>query len=295
MITAHFHSLYSGNIYDSKPIATQNLITLINAIKSPDAGTIELIQSIRKEIDEKKRNQLKTQLNVYTPCVLSGQRRTKAEILEFSGLLALDFDKLESVDYAKEFKKYLFDEYPFLYASWLSSSGKGVRAIVKIPRSKSVDEFKSYYHGLGNEHMMAYIGYDKAPQNPVLPLFQSHDPNLLYRETAETWTKKYITPPPKKIESYPLYRGTQEQERHVINIVNKAIDKITDNGHPQLRAIAFALGGYVGSGYIDYGVAISHINRLIESNAYLSQKHEVYKKTAQEMIESGQSKPLNLP
>jgi hypothetical protein len=295
MITAHFHSVFTAQIKNSKPIGTQNLFSLINAIKSPDKSIVELIERVRSEEDKATRDYLKSKLNAYTPCVLVANYRRINEIINYSGLMALDFDKLESLEYSKEFRDYLFKEYKFIYASWLSSSGKGVRALVKIPRVRDKVEFRQYFEGLESEHMGGYIGFDTAPKNVVLALYQSHDPNLLYRETAETWTKKYITPPPKKIESYPLYRGTQEQERHVINIVNKAIDKITDNGHPQLRAIAFALGGYVGSGYIDYGVAISHINRLIESNAYLSQKHEVYKKTAQEMIESGQSKPLNLP
>jgi hypothetical protein len=97
------------------------------------------------------------------------------------------------------------------------------------------------------------------------------------------------------LEAYPIYKGTDDQQRHVINIVKKSISKITDNGHPQLRAIAYALGGYVGGGYIDYGSAVRVINDLIESNNYLSEKPKVYQRTAKEMIDKGQSQPLNLP
>jgi hypothetical protein len=291
----HYHSVYPGNIKIAKPIGTQNLAGLINAIKTPEQKVIDTVELLRTETDPDKRQRLKTTLTGYTPCVLSGFGRKIVDILEFSGLIALDFDKLESVEYATEFRDYLFKEYPFIYATWLSSSGKGVRAIVRIPRVQTKMEFRSYFNGLADKIMNGYIGHDMAPKNPVLPLFQSYDPELKYRETAESWTIKHVQPTPKPIEAYPLYRGTSEQERHVINIVNKAIDKIDDNGHPQLRAIAFALGGYVGAGYIDYYKAIDHINRLIESNSYLSTKSEVYKKTAQEMINKGQRQPLNLP
>jgi hypothetical protein len=293
MITAHYHSVYSGNIYDSRPIGTQNLKSLIDAIKHPDQKTIDLVKKIRSETNEALRNELKKQLNVYTPCVLSANRRTKSEIIEFSGLLALDFDKLESVEYAKEFKQYLFNQYNFLYAVWLSSSGKGVRAIARIPRSKSVEEFQQYFNGLAREAMMGYIGFDIAPKNAVLPLFQSYDPELLYRETAEAWTKKYIAPepPPRELISIEI---DDDDERYVCNIIRKSIDGVNDNGHPQLRGASFALGGYVGAGYIAENRALDLIERLIDGNNYLSKKSDVYKKTAQEMIKKGQSSPLYL-
>jgi len=51
------------------------------------------------------------------------------------------------------------------------------------------------------------------------------------------------------------------------------------------------LGGYVGANYIDYNDAITLINRLIDSQSYLSKKPDVYKKTAKTMIDKGINQP----
>ena len=293
-INNHFHSVFRGNIKISQPIATQNLRKLIESIKTPDANTVDLINKIRTETDDGKRALLKHKLNAYTPCVLCGENRQYSQILEFSGLLALDFDKLESVEYAKEFKQYIFDEHPFIYASWLSSSGKGVRALVHIPVAKDVDDFKLYYKGLESEIMMQFEGYDDAPFNAVLPLFQSHDPDLIYRETAEVWETKA-----KPVEN-PVFKPMtlpNIQDRDVVFILNnatKAINQIVDHGHPPLRATSFTLGGYVGAGYLFFDQAEQHMHALIDSHSYLSKKANVYKRTATEMIRKGIDKPLYL-
>jgi hypothetical protein len=290
----HYHSVYSGNIKIAEPIATQNLKTLLLAIKNPRQSTIELIQSIRKETDEGKRALLKQRLNGYTPCVICTDKRRYSNIMEFSGLLALDFDKLESIDYAKEFKEFLFSEYPFIYSTWLSSSGKGVRALVHIPKVESVDEFKLYYSAIESQEMMQFDGYDTAPKNPVLPLFQSYDPDLLYRTTAEQWTEKAESIKQPVYKPMVLPDISDKDVMQIMRAIKSAIDQINDYGHPRLRAASFTLGGYVGSGYMLYNQAYEYMCDLIDSNAYLSKKSNTYKRTAKEMIQKGINQPLYL-
>ena len=93
--------------------------------------------------------ELKTSLYSFTPCVRVEGRRRYADIKNFTGLLALDFDKLE-MEYAKEFKTALFNEYSFIIAAWLSPSRHGVRALVKIPIVQSVGEFKEHFNAVSN-------------------------------------------------------------------------------------------------------------------------------------------------
>ena len=85
-----------------------------------------------------------------------------------------------------------------------------------------------------------------------------------------------------------------DKTNNIEAIIRSAINKITDNGHPQLRGAAYALGGYISAGYISNDYAQSMIERLIDSNAYLVQKAPVYKKTAKEMLIKGQAQPLYL-
>ena len=56
----------------------------------------------------------------------------------------------------------------------------------------------------------------------------------------------------------------------------------------------YLLGGYVGARYIDHDYAITMLHRMIECNAYLSQKQSIYKKTAITMINQGIYQPVYL-
>lgn len=285
-----------GNIKQAKVAGFVSLPYWCNAIRAPKKKTIELIQNIRAAAEAGKESEkaaLKERLPSVTPAVYipRGQPRRYANIKSFTGILMLDFDK---IDDAPELRDYLFDTYPFIVATWLSSSGKGCRAAVRVPQSESTDEFKARYKAIAKE-MNQYQGFDMAPQNSVLPLYYSIDPDIKFDLWRDDVFEQKVTPqPPQPQPVRSWYEPSNSAAGRVKNIIAKAIDKITDNGHPQLRAAAFVLGGYVGSGYLDQMEATSHIHGLIESNGYLSQKPDVYKKTAKTMIEKGISKPLYL-
>jgi len=283
---------YSGNIKNSRPLGFIDVYDVCQQIKKPNQKQIDLISKIRSEKDKTVKADLKTHLTAYTPCCIPQGSRKYENIMEFTGILALDFDKLPDKEYSEQFKNYLFNEYPFIFASWLSSSAKGVRALVKIPEVCTVEEFKEHYRAMQNI-MLAYDGYDRAPLNCILPMFYSIDENLLYRMNADTFKDKFTPQPQPKIKQYHSFE--HDSKAHIVEkFVKSAIDKIVDNGHPQLRAISYALGGYVAGGYIDEYEAESLIHNLIESNSYLCIKSKVYQKTASEMIKKGQSEPIQM-
>lgn len=284
---------YPANIKDTKPLGLVTLERFINSVKNPKPETKHIFEQIKLadlNNDQATKQKLKSKLFYFTPCVNISEKRDYKHITEFTGLLCLDFDKLTE-DYAAEFKQALFEEYKFIIACWLSASKRGVRAFVKIPICKSIEEFKQYFMAIEFE-LGIYKGFDSAPKNCVLPLFMSYDPDILFRHDYSTWTKKYIPMQKPKSESYNF--NDKDFSTHVGFIVKKAIDKIIDNGHPQLRAAAYALGGYVGAGHIKESEAIDLIDKLIISNAYLSQKADIYKKTARTMISKGTQQPLNI-
>jgi hypothetical protein len=293
----HQFSTFAGNIKDSKVRGSTDLPGLIQDIQNPDEFTRCIIDELRAETDEQKRADLKARLKGYTPAVLVEDRRRLVNIISYSGLMPLDFDKLPDKDFAIRLRDFLFTEYSFIYATWLSSSGKGVRAIVHIDHPKSKEDFQAMFNGLKHYKLsdFEFIEYfDDAPKNVVLPLFQSYDPDIRYRQNASIWSRRYYEPDPVLVNLPPLESPDDDNKRHVYNIVRSAINKISDNGHPQLRATAFALGGYVGANYISFYDAIQLINDLIDRNDYLSKKPQVYKITAKQMITQGTSKPLYL-
>lgn len=279
---------YSANIKLVKPLGYVTLDRFIKAIKSPRKELREVYDRIEKatiEKNEKLRSELKTSLYSFTPSVRVHKIRNYENIDSFTGLMPFDFDK---VDDAPEFRDALFDHYPFIVACWLSASRKGVRGIVRIPFVKNTDEFKDYFHGLSDDFDL-YHGFDFAPQNAVLPLFLSYDPDLRFREDAVVFRRKKVRPvkPPQFIPEV-----VNEDEDYVLRFVRPMIEGISSNGHPQLRSASLLMGGFVGGGKIQKDRAIYYLDRLIDSNEYLSQKANKYKKTARWSVERGMSRPI---
>lgn len=282
---------YDADIKRSIPLGNVTLQYFINAIRSPKIDIKHIFERIRiaeEQGDMATKQELKSKLYSFTPCVYVQGARKYDNIQHWTGLLVLDFDHLQS-DYAVEFKEYLFNEYKFIIATWLSASRHGVRALVKIPQCYSVDEFKQYYAAI-ERILNCYNGFDKAPKNCILPLFFSYDAEILYRDNPQLWDEKYIEPKPLTIKQYIIDDKSSLVER----IIAKKINPIDGNGHPQLRAATYLLGGYCGAGYIDLSDAVNIAHQLIDSNAYLRQKASIYKKTAITMINQGMNEPTYL-
>jgi len=282
---------YPANIKQSAPLGTVTLERALRSIKNPKESIKETFEKIRladEANDLKLKGELKCKLYSFTPCVLIEGKRSYEGIKNFTGYLMIDFDHLETPT-AIEFKQALFNEYKFIIATWLSASKHGVRAVISIPICESIIEFKQYFEGVKNI-MDIYNGWDNAPKNCVLPLFLSYDPDLLQRTDYSTFKHKVIKAEPQIVKQYIINDRSSQVEK----IIFASLQKITTAGHPILRASSFALGGYVSAGYIDESQATQMINQMIESHSYLSQKKEVYKTTAKEMITKGKSQPLYL-
>lgn len=292
-----YFQFYPAHVDSKKPIGTVSLDEFVNAIRNPSDKIKEVFRQIANAAsvgDLKLKDSLKqNNLYYFTPCVYTDCKgRGYANIDYFNGVAVLDFDK---IDNAETLRDYIFDNYNCVICAYVSPSKRGAKFLVKIPKVSTTDEFKEYFYGLGCE-FEKWKGWDGTAQNCVLPLFLSIDSNIRYRTDAEEWTQrgktldsfKESTAPPVKIET------TDADKRRVMENIKKAIDLITDNGHPQVRAAAVSLGGYVASGYIDRFEAESFIFGLVRSNAYLSKGPDGYIKTAKTAIEIGSRSQLIL-
>lgn len=286
---------YPGNIRINKALGVISLDTFLSKIKNPRPEILNKINQLRSTKDADLKERIKRSLYYFTPAVGPVNLRRYNCIETFTGIAVLDFDKVDDPAYIKNV---LFKSYSCVIASWYSSSGRGVRALIKIPVVESVDEFKSYFNGFKEEISGLFPGFDSAPQNPVLPLFISVDPEILIRNDATTWTTKQK--PAEKIsipKPVPLphnYESTDANNR-ANEIIRRKIESIGPPGHTQLRAICYAAGGYIAAGYINESETIDMIETLIRHNNYLNQREKVegYIKTANTMIKQGKEKSLN--
>ena len=288
---------YHANITTNQPAGVVTLGEFIRAHISPKPSIQSVFQQVAKaaaEGNEQEKSRLKqTYLYFFTPCVVIDKFRRYANIHHWTGLLVMDWDH---IDYAEDFRDYLFHEYSFIIATWTSPSRKGTKAIIRIPVVQSVEEFKEYYFGVASE-MEQYAGLDTSSKNCVLPLFQSWDPSLRYRTDATLWDTKGVYVDnfdDRPTRAVPYVEVTNADTKRIIQIIHTGFDNIVDVGHPNLRALCLSIGGYIASGYISESDAISIINQRIETHKYLKKGVRGYKTTARWAIDSGKTKPLTL-
>lgn len=277
---------YTGSIFETIPKGVIPLSTLLNKIQNPKPEVKNLVDRIQRSENEEKAK-LKTQLPFFTPAI-NCEKRCYSAINHFTGLMPFDFDKLGKSD-AEALKKELIS-YPYVIATWLSSSGEGVRGLVSIPVCVDTEEYKKRFKAL-QEAWGIYIGFDPAPQNCVLPLFYSYDFNLIINHNYKQFRDVLEIKEMPKSEKIVLY-GIDPNEKAIYTIAKKKIDTITNAGHYTLRAVSYAVGGYVAQGYVSQNKAIEIIENLIDNNNYLKIKASTYKRTAKEMIIAGQKQPL---
>lgn len=298
MIETPNFQYYPARVDTKKPIGQVSLIDFIEAIRNPSDKIKETFKQIAEAeaIGDKELKAKLKQENLYyfTPCVFTDwQGRGYVNISYFTGIAVLDFDHIE---HAVELRNFLFEKYKCIWVAFVSSSKRGVKFLIKIPVVKTTDEFKAYFYGLGY-YFDKYQGWDGTPQNSVLPLFLSHDPDILYREEPETWNKRG-----SKLNSFVVSNDTlpidfkvkEGDAERIYNNIKKAFDAIISNGHPQVIAACVSLGGYVATGYITQHEAEQMAFRFIETNNYLSKGVSGYKKTAVTAIQTGMQSNLTL-
>lgn len=145
----------------------------------------DLVDKIRSEKSDKKRNDLKQQL----PSILfSGKfsaRNAKA-IIEHSGLICLDFDKIPE-DQMQALRDTLEADV-YTHALFMSPSGNGYKVIVKIPAE--ADEHKSYFDGLAKYYDSEY--FDKACSDVSRVCYESYDEDIFVNEESKVFTSKLL-------------------------------------------------------------------------------------------------------
>ncbi len=138
---------------------------------------VDKIAELRAMVDVERAGNLKKLL----PCVcFSGtfSERNDAALIQHSGFIVLDFDHVES----PADKRKLLSENKHVYAVWISPSGTGVKALVRV-----ADGSKHREHFDALRELWPDI--DPSGVNVSRVCFESHDPEIYVNKGAEVWTK----------------------------------------------------------------------------------------------------------
>lgn len=297
-----FFQYYTGEIKNSNAQDTININDFIELHKcNSNEKLFDDIYKYSLEKNEEMRAKLKSKLIHFTPAVIINKKRRYSDIIKFTGLAQLDFDKLKTEQDATDLKYHLFNSYSQIVCCYLSPSRLGVKCLIKIPICSTVEEFRQYYYGICT-NFVKYRNFDDSPKNAVLPLFQSYDKNIFYRDISDCkeWTLKghmvnsFYNQPVKKTNHKINYTLDENNKirGYIIDRILRVFNNITENGHPQVRSLSLAVGGFVAFGHIPEYEAKEILIDCIRNNDYLQKGVEGYIKTSMQSFELGKKRPL---
>lgn len=289
---------FPAKIWEAKPIGELTLSQFLNAHKNPTQQTVDVISKIQeasrngnlKLKDELKQNNLYS----FVPSVkLDGNGRGLVNIVDYNPIMMVEFDK---ISHAKELKERLFNNLKSVIAAWISPSGKGLKLLIRIPKPKSVEQYKQYYCGIAY-YLSQYEGFDGVNYNIVLPLFLSYDKEILIRDDTEEWTQRG-----GKIDAFKPFEGEfevpedidEETKEKIVQKITYLVNQINDNAHPRIRNISTIFGGFCSQYGFNVDEADDLLCYLIEQNKYMQKNIRGYCKTAKEFLRKGFLAPLEL-
>lgn len=184
------------NIFDTTEPLFLDVVTIFKRIKEGESEGI--ISKIRKLKSGDERNNLKKRL----PSICFSGRFGKREaqfLLEHSGLICLDIDKVKKEDLSTIKKELCKDDY--IFGCFVSPGGLGLKLIIKIAPEKANHKpqflaLENYY----NKILKKYTSTQKAKDGSFLKVcvdksgkdvnrvcYESYDPDIYYHEDSEMW------------------------------------------------------------------------------------------------------------
>jgi len=168
------------NIFSKEP----HFITVEKALERIKLGASkQLVMDIRLALDKEKANKLK--LNLPSICFSGkfGIDRKDEQLIAHSGFIVLDFDDISDL----RDKQTEIISKKFVYACWVSPSGNGLKALVKIADGK---KHREHFQSLQD----IFPEIDRSGINVSRVCYESFDPDIYINENAEVFAKA------KKIE-----------------------------------------------------------------------------------------------
>ena len=220
----------------------RSALVLLNRIK--DGSSKDLVKKIREEKDKEKINALKQKL----PAIcFSGKftKRNDKSLSQHSGLICLDFDGYDSQrDLLQEKERLSKNKY--VYSVFISPSGKGLKAVVKIPPLP--DNHISYFNSL--EKHFNSPQFDKTCKNVSRVCYESYDPLIHINENASVWDRQEEKEYTEVIKSEDAQTIPITDENKIVEILVKWWQKKFPMNEGQRNNNAYVLA----AAFNDYGI-----------------------------------------
>ena len=144
----------------------------------------KLINDIRTERNHEKRDALKKKL-IWICFSGKFNKRLNSELISHSGLICLDFDSFPNEQTLKTWKsKIKKNEYTF--SVFVSPSGNGLKALVKIPRCESNDEHNRRFESIA-QYWSSCKYFDRNVKGVSRVCFESYDEDIYINDEASVY------------------------------------------------------------------------------------------------------------
>ncbi|SIQ55600.1 VirE N-terminal domain-containing protein [Chryseobacterium sp. RU37D] len=171
------------NIRLPKNIKQVSLSSVLERIKNPEQRIIDLQTKFKETKDDK----YKRGLPGFTTSGIFSERKASG-LTSASGLMMLDFDKLPDPETLQREKEKLIG-CPFVVATFISPSGKGLKAIIRIRDWQNQSDYKSIFMEAGAYFNSEY--FDSGTSDIARLAFFAHDQDIYINWDAEIFDPEH--------------------------------------------------------------------------------------------------------
>ena len=264
-------------------------VTLFKDIFSKDPYYVHVSKALERiangnsmEEVEKIRGGNKAMKKQVPAVLFSGEfsERNDSAIKTHSGLIVLDFDQLD-VDESKVLLA--TDEY--VYSCWISPSGNGLKALVKVSNpERHRDHFRSLEKYFLNQYGLVV---DASGVNESRACYESYDPDIVINEDSKLFGGLVSDVSERQVvNTQGLYTDYMK-----LNLAARMIRQAEDGEkHATLLKAAKLCGGYISAGRMEQDEVVRVLTREIVKRDIESENQAV--STIIDGIEKGKATPI---
>lgn len=237
-----FESRLVSVVKSAQDTSTQHfpLSQVLGWIRDGKGRFSQTITEIREAVnrhDFDRSSELKRQLPA---ALFSGQfaARRKSELIEHSGIICIDFDKIENIKQKIDYMRYD----PHIVAAFVSPSGNGIKTLIAIPDDPEA-HLEAFLAASKYMKTIYDLTADESGKDVCRMCFLSHDPELHHNMDA---IELPIEPAVEK--DIPVSTGNKTSDR--IGDRYQAAPDVRDRSANILRSLGWTIGR--GSGDFTY-------------------------------------------
>jgi replicative DNA helicase len=207
--------------------------------------------------------------------------RKDTSITNHSGLIVLDFDHIDV-----EGSKTVLSTDDYVFACWISPSGEGLKALVKITNPESHrDHFRALQAYFDKQYGLEV---DSSGINESRACFDSYDPQIVINSSSRSFGQLMSE---KAMTQQTAIQGEGYTDYNKLAVVSSMIRKAEDGEkHAMLLKAAVLCGGFISAGRMEEDEAIRILEReIVRRNV---DSIESARTTIRDGIEKGKTMPI---